>query len=352
MLGNHLIKQVLETIRKHKMLSAGERVLVAVSGGPDSMALLKILADLRKKLGLVLAVAHFDHQIRLDSNLDLEFARRAADQFWLPFFSERRDIPNLVQASGGNLEEVARLQRRAFLTRVCQQGNFNKIASGHTMDDQAETVLMNLIRGSGPTGLAGIAPRAGKWVRPLIATRRAEILDFLKKENITFRLDPTNLDTRLLRNRVRHQLIPMLEKDYSPHLVERLAKLAEMERATRYYWKRSSRRWLHIDSSGPFVRAQELVRRPVAEQREVIRHFILLSRGHLRRITFEQIEGVRNLTEKGSGGKEIVLPGGWEITNVRGELRAAGSGGRGGASRGRQTTPRNVSDKTDDKACG
>ncbi len=314
--------RVLATIRKYRMLQAGDRVLAAVSGGPDSIAVFHILTQLQKELGFVLGVAHLDHQMRPDSGADLEFVRQLASRLSLPFFCESRNIPTLVKEEGGNLEEVGRLQRRDFLGGIARNEGFGKIATGHTLNDQAETVLMKLLRGTGSAGLGGIAPKVGKWIRPLIETSRSDILNFLREEGLEFRQDESNLDTRLLRNRIRHQLLPVLEENYSPNILQRLSALAEIEREAARYWKWRSRRWIEVDDSGPFISVRRLKRRPVAEQREAVRLFIARVRGHLRRVSFEHTESVRRLMEEGASGKKVVLPGGWEIFNVGGALRA------------------------------
>ncbi|MBI2822490.1 MAG: tRNA lysidine(34) synthetase TilS [Acidobacteria bacterium] len=326
MLAGSLRERVLSTIGKYRMLRAGNRVLVAVSGGPDSVALLCVLAQFKKELGLVMAVAHLDHQMRPDSGDDVSLVRRWAERFSLPFFFEARDVPSLVARRGGNLEEVARLQRRDFLIGVSRERNFERIATGHTMDDQAETVLMNVIRGSGATGLGGIAPRRGRWIRPLIEVRRAEVLDFLQRQNAEFRLDPTNQDTRFLRNRVRGFLLPLLRQDYSGNIVERLATLAEIQRGIAHYWARSCRHWVEFAEFGPFLKVAPLRRRPAAEQREAVRLFICNLRGDLRRITFGQIESVRQLLAREGAGKKVTLPGGWEVRRAGGVLRGARMG--------------------------
>ncbi|HEV8130342.1 MAG TPA: tRNA lysidine(34) synthetase TilS, partial [Acidobacteriota bacterium] len=316
-----LRQKVLQTIRKYRMMRPGDRVLVAVSGGPDSIALLHLLLCLQKELGLFLAVAHLDHQMRPDSHSDREFVERLAARLSILCFCDRVDVPALVRGAGGNLEEVAGQRRRAFLEEIAAREKYSKIATGHTLNDQAETVLMKLFRGSGSAGLSGIAPIVGKWIRPMIETRRAEIFNYLNQQGREFREDATNQDTRFLRNRVRHQLIPLLEKHYSPNLLERMSTLAELERETARYWRCRCHRWIKNDQAGLFVPLEPLGRRPIAEQREAIRLFLLLVRGNLRRINFEHTESVRRLMQERSTDKKVVLPGGWEVVKAGGVLR-------------------------------
>jgi tRNA(Ile)-lysidine synthase len=304
------------------MLQPGDRVLAAVSGGPDSIALFHLLLQFRKELGFLLGAAHFDHQMRPDSGADLEFVQELASRHSVAFFCGSKNVPALVKADGGNLEEVARACRLEFLGAIAKRENFGKIATGHTLNDQAETVLMKLLRGAGSAGLGGIAPKVGSWIRPVIEVSRPDILSFLREGGLAFRQDVTNLDTGLLRNRIRHRLLPLLEAAYSHRILEKLSSLAEIERETARYWRWHCRRFIERDDSGPLIRVERLKRRPVAEQREAVRLFIFRARGHLRRISFEHTESVRRLVDQRAGGRQVVLPGGWEIFNAGGVLRA------------------------------
>ncbi|HEY2931008.1 MAG TPA: tRNA lysidine(34) synthetase TilS [Acidobacteriota bacterium] len=313
--------QILNTIRRHKLLKPGDRVLLAVSGGADSVALLRVMCDLRRDLGLVLSVAHLDHKIRPRSNEDAEFVRDLSSSRELPFFSAEADIPAILARSGGNLEQVARRRRIAFLQATARKGRFQRIATGHTLDDQAETVLMKLLRGSGATGLGGIAPRKGRWIRPLIETARSDILDYLGGLAQGFCDDATNRDSNYMRNRIRHELLPLLRSRYSSAVVKRLSTLADIERETERFWQHYCRRWVCQDEGGAFL-PLDLRNCPVAEQREAIRLFLSTVRGNLRRLAFVHIEAVRRLLAPDAGGKKVLLPGGWEIEQRFGAVRS------------------------------
>lgn len=226
-----MLDQVRQTITRYTMLTAGDRVLVAVSGGVDSVVLLHVLKELTRELKLTLAVAHFDHGIRPDSAQDAEFVRQLARSLKLRFYTERADVPAYAQAKKISLEVAARQLRYQFLEKTAKTHTFTKIALGHTLNDQAETLLMRLIRGSGLDGLAGIPPVRStqhcQYIRPLIECTREQIEAFAKTKNLQWREDPTNRDRTILRNRIRHELIPIL-REYNPNLLEALGRTARL----------------------------------------------------------------------------------------------------------------------------
>gem|GEM_PF-39419 len=222
-----MLDKVRETVARFQLLVPGEHVVVAVSGGADSMALLHILHRLQTEWNLRLTVAHLDHGIRPDTAEDLAVVRAATDRLGLPLVYARVDVPARAEAEGRNLEEAARLARREFLERTARDVGATKIALGHTRTDVAETVFFHLLRGAGPRGLRGILPMSSPYVRPLIRCSRDETRAFCREEGIPFRDDPTNLDTRLLRNAIRLELFPMLNK-HNPRTEEALARAAEL----------------------------------------------------------------------------------------------------------------------------
>jgi tRNA(Ile)-lysidine synthase len=210
---------------------------VAVSGGADSVALLRLLKDLRAKLGITLVVAHFNHLLRgADSDADEEFVAALAREHKLEFIVDREDVASRSRKNHWNLEDGARRLRYAFFAGVVEKGCASRIAVAHTADDQAETVLGRLIRGTGLEGLAGIYPVNGFVVRPLIGVRRSTLREYLANIGQPWREDATNLDTRRMRSRIRHQLLPQLENDFSAGIVERLGTFAELAREEGVFW--------------------------------------------------------------------------------------------------------------------
>src|SRR3990172_9524215 len=223
-----LIQQVKKTIKEWKMLSRGETVVCAVSGGADSVVLLHILMELMEELGLRLIVAHMDHGLRAEeSRRDHDFVKVLAKSRRLEFTSrlfEKGELKGL----GGSPQEAARIKRYAFFEETAAKYKAQRVALGHTSDDQAETVIMRLLKGSSLSGLSGIPPVRGIFVRPLIQSIRASIEEYAREHGIAFVTDSTNLTVKYLRNRVRLELIPKLQEDYNPSIKETLARTAHL----------------------------------------------------------------------------------------------------------------------------
>jgi tRNA(Ile)-lysidine synthase len=233
-----MLKEMLATIERNGLISPGDVVLVAISGGPDSVALLEGLLRVRKRLSFSVCAAHLNHRLRgAEGDEDERFVRNLAQKWGLPLIAEARHVKRIQQRRGGSIEEVAREVRYAFLRKAARKCRATKIALGHNLDDNVETFLMNLIRGSGLKGLSGIplSRKEGRFViiRPLLGITRGEILSFLKREKLEYREDRSNLDTTFTRNRVRHQLLPQFEREYNPRikkvLVETARRLQEAE---------------------------------------------------------------------------------------------------------------------------
>jgi len=224
-----LEQSVLNNVRNARIILPGDRIGVAVSGGADSVALLRILENLRDELGVTLSVVHFDHMLRGDaSTSDAQFVADLARDSGLQIVAVREDVAAEAARRGWNIEDAARRLRYAFFERVCAAGQATRIAVAHTAQDQAETVLAHLIRGTGPTGLAGIYPRSGSVIRPLLATDREDLREYLRTKNQAWREDATNRDTRRLRARIREKLLPVLERDFAPSIVAHLGELARL----------------------------------------------------------------------------------------------------------------------------
>jgi tRNA(Ile)-lysidine synthase len=238
-----MLDQAQKTIERYQMLTPGDRVLVAVSGGVDSVVLLYVLRALQEELQLSLAVAHFDHAIRATSAADAEFVRKLARSLKVRCYSERADVPAYAKAKKLSLEVAARTLRYQFFERIAKAHNFNKIALGHTLNDQAETLLMRLLRGSGVEGLSGIPPvRPGgelTYIRPLIECTRDQIVAFAQAHKLRWREDPTNYDTTIVRNKIRHELIPIL-KEYNPKVLEALGRTARLLAQAAYVLERQA----------------------------------------------------------------------------------------------------------------
>jgi tRNA(Ile)-lysidine synthase len=224
-----LAERVLATIQRRALFPAGARVVAAVSGGPDSVALVHLLAELERAGALSLvALAHLDHRLRgAESDRDAAFCRRLAEVLGLPFETERWAA---TRRTGRSLEELAREARYEFFERARVRAGADVTAVGHTLDDQAETVLLRLLRGAGTRGLAGILPVAGSVVRPLLDLRRDELVDYLTAAGQAFCEDSTNRQLALARNRVRHDLLPKLKEQFGAGVPAVLARTADVAR--------------------------------------------------------------------------------------------------------------------------
>ncbi len=211
-------------------LDPARPLVVGISGGPDSVTLVHVL----KTLGYTLHLAHLDHGLRLDSHEDVALVRRLAREWGLPFTVEQADVRGYADEQGLSLEHAAREVRYRFLFRVAREVQAQAVAVAHTLDDQAETVLLHLIRGSGLTGLQGMKPQTRIWdahiplVRPLLGVTREQVLAYCRFHRLAFRIDPSNMDLRFTRNRIRHTLLPLLEQEFNPRIKEALARLARV----------------------------------------------------------------------------------------------------------------------------
>jgi tRNA(Ile)-lysidine synthase len=222
-----LREQVERTIRRHAMLAGGETVLVAVSGGADSVALLHLLSRLALDWRLRLHVLHVDHQLRAESAADADFVRALGRRLGVPV-----DVATVAVDRRGSLEAAARVARYAALETWAARVGAARIALGHTADDQAETVLMRLVQGAGVRGLSGIPPVRSAIIRPLLEVRRSALEAELRGAGLAWVEDASNLDSKFLRNRIRHELLPLLADSYNPEIASALARLALLARET------------------------------------------------------------------------------------------------------------------------
>lgn len=314
-----MLDHVLHIIRERGLLRAGDRVAVAVSGGADSVAMLRILLKLRAELGIVLAVGHYNHCLRGDdSDADEHFVAELARQHELPFFTGRGDVREHAVANKMGIEHAAHELRYRWLIELARQQRLEVVATAHTADDQAETVLMKFLRGAGTRGLAGIHPilrRDGvRIVRPLLEVARNEVERYLASLAQPWREDQSNRELRLTRNRIRHELLPLLERDYNPNLRTLLNETAEVAVAEEEYWQHKAESYLDYWHQEPGrLKLYEMMCLPaglltesVAMQRRVLKCF-LESRGLAT--DFHHVELVRRCALGET--PRVGLPGGW-----------------------------------------
>ena len=226
-----LLDAVRQTIRRHDLATPSTRLVIALSGGGDSVALAHLLHDLHNAGELAIAgIAHFNHQLRDHADRDEQFCRSLAGALGHPFLADREDIAARSKRERRSIEVAARNARHEFFVRACTHFSAEFVALGHTRDDQAETFLLRLLRGAGARGLSGMHPRSGHSIRPLLDCGRAELRAFLVERGATFLEDATNADVSIPRNRVRAELLPFLQERFNPAVVETLASQAELAR--------------------------------------------------------------------------------------------------------------------------
>ncbi|MDP4855810.1 MAG: tRNA lysidine(34) synthetase TilS [Desulfobacterales bacterium] len=335
--NSRIRRRVLDTVKRtiadYKMVFSGNALLVGVSGGPDSMALLHILQHLAPEYGLRLAVAHLNHGLRKEADDEAEFVATASARLGLACHIKKEDVSRYRHRHRLSLEEAGRLMRYAFYDDVATRHHFDKIALGHQADDNAELVLMFLIRGSGPVGFAGIPPvRADRIIRPLIRLSRRDILDYLKAVGLAYVTDRTNRDMRFMRNRIRGQLVPLLRRSYNPKISEALNRLADIQREEQAWIEeiadtlyRDVR--LTGDAHRRHLSIAQLVRQPKAAQRRIIRKAIVDIKGDLRRISFAHVRAAVDLLSVDRQDGRLDLPDGIALERIGNTLRVSKKSG-------------------------
>lgn len=309
-----LSDQVATTIRRRIRLPRGARVLAAVSGGADSVALAWLLAELAERGVLALAgIAHLNHQLRgADGDADEAFVAALADRLRVPFQAARADVAALAVGRGESIEAAARRARYAFLSEAAVAAGATHIATGHTLDDQAETVLLRLLRGAGSRGLSGIRVKRGTLIRPLLECRRADLRAYLSARGEVFREDASNADVAIPRNRLRHELLPVVER-LAPGGVEALARTAALaaddEDVLVALARVAARSVVVMDASGAQLKRGGLTALAPAVARRVIRSAIELTAPlEASRLTSRHIEAVWRAAMS-DGNRRVDLPG-------------------------------------------
>ncbi len=311
-----LYRKVEETIRRHEMLKKGDRVLVGVSGGPDSLFLLQALYNMKDIIGIQLFVANMDHGIRgAASRADSEFVKRFSKKLGLKCAYKKLPLSKKKTAKKLSTEETLREKRYVFFKETAKSLRANVLATGHTMDDQAETVLMRVVKGATIKGLIGILPKRMEGslavIRPLIDIEKGTILSFLKENGISFRSDHTNNDEKFFRNKVRIKIIPYLCK-YNPRLKRSLCLMAESLREDRAFIEEEKRKRDIIRKNGNYVsiKLKDIVVQPRTLQREILRDAMIRSGGLVKKLTYRHWKDMDNFLRFKRKGQSMDLPGG------------------------------------------
>jgi tRNA(Ile)-lysidine synthase len=327
-----LPQSVLDYVRREELLRAGDRLGLAVSGGADSVALLRIMLELREELGIVLAVVHFNHKLRgAEAEADAEFVAQLADRLGLPLHAGSGNVAAHAHGHHLSTEAAARELRYKYFRGLFAANTLNRIATGHTLDDQAETVLLRIVRGAGTRGLAGIYPNVSypnlsypkvinsqlsvhgsqfSVIRPLLGTRRKLLEAYLGELEQDWREDSSNRDLRHARNRVRHGILPRLERTLNPAVRETLAETADVARAEEDYWQTEVARALpKVWQEQRILRADRLRALPLALRRRVVR---AAAESLGLKLEFHHVEEILDVDPRGP--RSAMLPVGWQLS--------------------------------------
>ncbi|MBM4050487.1 MAG: tRNA lysidine(34) synthetase TilS, partial [Planctomycetes bacterium] len=337
---SELHRRVLALVRDEKLLAAGETVVAGVSGGPDSVAMLSLLNEVNagSRLRLKIVVAHLNHLLRGDAAAeDAAFVKRLARRFGNEFVLKEAPVKAMAEREGRSFEDVARQERYAFFEALAKEHGAKKVAVGHTADDHAETVLHRIIRGSGLRGLRGIRLQRPisdgspiTLIRPLLTCWRAEIVAYLKEKGLDYRVDETNVDTQYLRNRIRVELLPVLERSYNPGVKMALIRLAEAAQQGYEFLQGEAEALLsEAGHLGAAVPVRWLLEQPEGMRELVVRQLVRAAGASEETLDFGHYLDIMGLAERNASGRELQLPEGLRASLEHGVLRFWHESGKG-----------------------
>ncbi len=315
-----IINKVLHTIHTYQMISPGDHVIAAVSGGADSVALLSILCRLKQRWHLTLTVAHLNHMLRgAAAQQDARFVAALAERLGLECIIEDRDVRAYQHQVSCSVQEAARAVRYSFLNELRERLGAQKVALGHTANDQAETILMWLIRGTSAAGLAGIPPVRNKhFIRPLITVTRAEIETYLHQQQITFIPDSSASEQHYLRNKIRHHLIPLLEQIFNPQIVRTVNRLGTLVQQDNEILDSLVQELVaslvpEAENGSLILPVSDIQQYPAGLRGRIIKALIARVTNRSRGIYFRHIEALQQLLTATGPAKKIQLPDGWTV---------------------------------------
>lgn len=319
-----MLAKVLQYIREQSLITPGDLVIVGVSGGPDSMALLHILSQLRPRLNFQLVVAHLNHGLRPEAAAEEKFVGEYCRTVPIPFYSRQLDVQEIATRGKKSVEETGRNCRYQYFAELAARLGATRIATAHHRDDNAETVLLNIIRGSGIKGLRGIRPINGIIIRPLLCLTKNEIESYLAEKSIKYCIDLSNYSTDYLRNRIRHNLLPLLEQDYNPRIVDGLNQLADiaaaendaMETETARFWEELI---VKQETGEIILDAHRILDLHPAYQRRIIMKTLATMQGE-NSWDATDIKMVTNLLSKTGSSRRLQLKQGLYVIKVYGQI--------------------------------
>lgn len=314
-----MLDKILEYIKKYNMVEPGDKIVVGVSGGADSLVLLHVLNEISPVFSLKLAVAHVHHGLRgKDADRDADFVEKICRDWQIPFYLKKVDVRELAYNWGISEEEAGRKVRYEFFDQVLRDIKGQKIALAHHRDDQAETILYHLIRGTGPKGLQGMKPvRDGRIIRPLLQISKKEIEEYCREKGLKYRVDATNKDTVYARNRIRNVVIPYIQKHFNPNFSESLIRLGDIlqeeEEFLSYYSEQMFKKWVRVAYGEASIPLEFLNRCPKAIRRRIIRLAVEKLVNNMIDISYTHVEQVVNMALYSSAGSSLDLPGNLKI---------------------------------------
>ena len=307
-----MLEKVNQIIKQNCLIKGGDTVIVACSGGPDSVCLAHILWRLQKRMGFKIILAHLNHNLRgKESDSDSHFVQKLAKKLNLP-------LENKKLRKKPKNEATAREVRYAFLEQVRKKCRGQGIAVAHTADDQVETILFNLLRGAGLSGLSGMRPKNHFIIRPLLSCRRGEIIGYLEENHLTYRNDSSNLDLKYTRNKIRHQLLPLLEKEYNPQIRKNILKLGEVSRAAEEYISEAAQDFIRRNPHPLPLKSWQTL--PLILKTETLRQMIGSVTGGAKDIYAVHLEEVVKMLESPRGNKKKNLPHRLQILKKNGRI--------------------------------
>ena len=312
---NIVEEKFLDTIKNNNLINSGDKIVVGVSGGPDSLTLLTLLNKYKSKFNYEIIVAHVNHLIRKDSTDDEQFVENYCKKN-----GKRVNVQEIAKQQKKGEEEVGRNERYKFFDEICEKENANKIAIAHNMNDNAETMLLNLIRGTGLNGLEGIQPSQynNRFIRPLINCNRNEIEDFCKENNLEPRIDSTNKENIYKRNIIRNKLIPFL-KELNPNIIETLSRTSVIIAENNEFIQKEAQKNLNkiteLKSNLVEIDLKDFNKMPIAMRKAIIQLSIDKLNGNIRNISKKNIDDIIKLAENNIGNKYIIYK------NIKAEVK-------------------------------
>lgn len=316
--------RVLDYIYKNQLVEKGDKIVVGVSGGPDSMCLLNLLNELKSELEIDLAVAHINHMLRgEDADADEEYVKRFCNRIGIQVFSKRIDILNFAKDRGMSTETAGREVRYRYFEEVMNKLNFNKVATAHNANDQVETILMRIMRGTGLEGLTGIpVKREDKFIRPILFLQREEIEKYCSDNELEPRIDESNLERTYSRNKVRIDMIPYMRDNFNPDIIETINRMATILQEDNEFIQdvvnETFHKYCEIDGQGVIIR-KGLFEDKESIVNRVIRKAVSIVSGSGYNIELKHIQDVRKLSKLGTN-KKVDLPSGVYVENIYGDI--------------------------------